>query len=384
MSRNLSVRFVESEAQIPAALWEQCFPPSLEGRWWYQTLEASRLEDQFTFLYAVIHAGAEPVGIAPAFVMRVPLGIVLPPALAFLGRWFPALFHPRALVVGSPCSDEGTVGLLPRVSRQSALLCLQDAFEARARELQASLLVWKDFPASDAADFEWLMGQRPLFSMTSFPGTVVALPGRGKDDYFAALKGGQRRNLKRKLRRGAEAVDITIEMIQNPTTRAIDEIFALFQQSYEKATTQFEHLDRRFFEIVATQPVAHFVVLREKRSGEMLAFMLGFDMGGRVIHKYLGIDYRRPQEWALYFRLWDAIVDWALSRGASSIQSGQTGYGGKIDVGHLLVPLTVYARHRNPVIHAVLRAIAGMVSWKTLDDDLADFLKRLPASREDG
>lgn len=378
---DLSVRFVGSEAEIPAALWERCFPPPLEGHWWYQTLEASGLEDQFAFHYAVVHDGPEPVGIAPAFTMRIPVGLVLPPALAFLGRWFPGLFHPLALVVGSPCSDEGTVGLLAGVSRQRALLCLQDAFEARACELQASMLVWKDFPSSYDADFDWLMGQRRLLRMTSFPGTVVDLPGRAKDDYFAGLKGGQRRNLKRKLRRSAEAVDVAVEMIQNPTARTIDEVFALFQQSYERATTQFEHLNRRFFEIIAAQPMAHFVVLREKKSDDMLAFMLGFDMGGRVIHKYLGIDYHRPQEWALYFRLWDAIVDWALARGATAIQSGQTGYGGKIDVGHRLVPLTVYARHRHAVVHSILRAIGGMVSWKTLDDDLADFLKRLPRAR---
>src|SRR4051812_19677324 len=96
---DLSVRFVGTAAEIPAALWERCFPPPLEGRWWYQTLEASSLEDQFTFTYAVVHDGAEPVGIAPAFTMRVPIGVVLPSALAFLNRWFPALFHPLALMV---------------------------------------------------------------------------------------------------------------------------------------------------------------------------------------------------------------------------------------------------------------------------------------------
>jgi hypothetical protein len=386
---DLSVRFVGSQADIPEALWQRCFSPSLEGRWWYQTLEASGLEDQFKFLYAVVYDGATPLGIAPAFTMRLPVGMVLPPALAFLGRWFPGVFHPLALVVGSPCSDEGTVGLLPGVSRAEALLCLQDAFEARTRDEGAAMLVWKDFPAADDEAFAQVMGQRRLLRMTSFPGTTVDLPPGGKDAYFQALKGGQRRNLKRKLRRSAEAVEIAVEMIQKPTARTLDEVFALFQQSYERASTQFERLDRRFFAAIAAQPVAHFVILREHKSGDMLAFMLGFDLsdqkggGGRVIHKYLGIDYRRPQEWGIYFRLWEAIVDWALTRGATSIQSGQTGYGGKIDTGHRLVPLTVYARHRNPVVHAILRAIARMVSWKTLDDDLADFLKRLPTSGAD-
>ena len=56
----LSIRFVGSQAEIPAALWDACFPPPLEGRWWYETLEASGLEDQFTFAYAVIEQDGTP------------------------------------------------------------------------------------------------------------------------------------------------------------------------------------------------------------------------------------------------------------------------------------------------------------------------------------
>ena len=60
----LSVAFASSASDIDAALWESCFPPPLEGRWWYQTLEQSRLEDQFSFLYGVIERDGIAVGIA--------------------------------------------------------------------------------------------------------------------------------------------------------------------------------------------------------------------------------------------------------------------------------------------------------------------------------
>jgi uncharacterized membrane protein len=67
-----------------------------------------------------------------------------------------------------------------------------------------------------------------------------------------------------------------------------------------------------------------------------------------------------------------------LSRGATSIQSGQTGYAPKIETGHSLVPLTNYCLHRNPLVHLVYRAIAKTISWRTLDEDLARFLKAHP------
>src|SRR5207253_4202641 len=96
-----TVAFVRSASEIDAALWEACFPPPLEGRWWYETLERSHLEDQFAFSYGLILEDGREVGIAPLFLMNVPLSISLPPALRplvqRLERALPAVFAPRTL-----------------------------------------------------------------------------------------------------------------------------------------------------------------------------------------------------------------------------------------------------------------------------------------------
>ena len=377
-----SVRFLESESQIDPTLWDACFAPPIEGRWWYSTLEQSGLDDQFSFLYGVIHRDGVAVGIAPAFVMDFPVALVALPRLQrgieSLGRIFPWLVRPRTLFVGSPCADEGTVGLVRGVDSRSALFALQLALETQARVLGAVLLVWKDFPMSCSADLEWLAKQRRLFRVVSFPGTIVEFPARNKEAYFAALKGTRRHILRKKLRRSAEKIDIRVEIVQRPDHRTLEVLFGLFWQTYEKATTRFEKLNRRFFEIVAIRPESHFIVLRERSSDEMIAFMLCFDMGSRIINKFIGVEYRRPRDWLLYFRLWDAAVEWALSRGADAIQSGQTGYAAKIETGHRLVPLTNYCAHRNPVVHAFGRACARHINWSTLDDDLARFIKAHP------
>ena len=161
------VRFVNSESLIVPGLWDACFAPPLEGRWWYATLEQCGLEDQFSFLYGVISRGGMAVGIAPLFFMDFPVALVAPPqmlrAVERLGRVFPSLVRPRTLFVGSPCADEGTVGLIQGVDRRAALFALQQALEAQARVLGAALIVWKDFPASRAADLDWLAQRRRLF-----------------------------------------------------------------------------------------------------------------------------------------------------------------------------------------------------------------------------
>ncbi|MFX8887403.1 hypothetical protein ABTM83_20485, partial [Acinetobacter baumannii] len=72
---------------FPADVWTRCFPPPLEGLWWYRAFEQAHLEDQFTFYYADIMRGAETIGIAPAFRMDLGLEIVLPDEIAPFALW---------------------------------------------------------------------------------------------------------------------------------------------------------------------------------------------------------------------------------------------------------------------------------------------------------
>jgi Acetyltransferase (GNAT) domain len=152
----------------------------------------------------------------------------------------------------------------------------------------------------------------------------------------------------------------------------------LFWQTYEKSATKFERLDRKFFEAIAEKPATLFIILREEITGEMIAFMLCFDMGKRLINMFIGMDYSRPKEWMLFFRLWEAVVDLALARGFSAVVSGRSSYEVKIEVGHKLIPLNNYCRHRNFLLHGIYHFLAQRVDWASLDEALARFLKAHP------
>jgi hypothetical protein len=110
----------------------------------------------------------------------------------------------------------------------------------------------------------------------------------------------------------------------------------------------------------------------------MIAFMLCFDLGERLINMFIGMDYSRPKEWMLFFRLWEAVVDLALSRGFLAVLSGRSSYEVKIEVGHKLIPLNNYCRHRNFFLHNIYRILAQRVDWASLDEALARFLKAHP------
>jgi hypothetical protein len=121
--------------------------------------------------------------------------------------------------------------------------------------------------------------------------------------------------------------------------------------------------------------VSHFILLRRAETKELAAFMLCFLVGRTVINKFFGLDYRLNGNWYLYFRLNEQAIDWASRAGAEKFQSGQTGYRGKVDLGHELVPLTNYCRQRNPMLNSIFAFIARRVTWGDIDKDLKDYVR---------
>ena len=90
--------------------------------------------------------------------------------------------------------------------------------------------------------------------------------------------------------------------------------------------------------------------------------------GRRAINKFIGIDYSLGSKTYLYFRLWEAFLRWAMQMGADEVQSGQTSYRAKLDLGHDFVPLSNFFRYRNPLMHAIAALVAKRISWGTLDE----------------
>jgi hypothetical protein len=378
------VEWFSSARDISEQLWRESWPAKTEAAWWYQLLEDSGLEDQFAFHYGVIYLAGKAVGIVPAFIMDVPLELVMPPLvvtlMSALKPLFPKVGFQRTLFIGSPCADEGSLGLVHGVQLHQVAHCVQSAAESLAKRAGAPMLVWKDFAGETLSQLQFVAQTKKLFPMVSYPGTVVALPAGDFPEYLQSLSSSHRHNLNKKLKRSKKIADLTCSVVQSPDEATLVEIFGLFTQTYEKATTKFERLDLQFFRNAAQLREAHFVILREKTNNQMVAFMLCFDVGSKmIINKFIGIDYDRPKDWFLYFRLWEAAVSFAMSRGATQLQSGQTGYRPKIDVGHRLIALFNLCKHENPLVHALYAAISQSITADSLDNDLAVFFKAHPA-----
>ncbi|MBV9519143.1 MAG: hypothetical protein JO068_13585, partial [Hyphomicrobiales bacterium] len=69
------------------------------------------------------------------------------------------------------------------------------------------------------------------------------------------------------------------------------------------------------------------------------------------------------------------FIRFATQAGAEEVQSGQTAYRAKRDLGHALVPLNNFFRYRNPLIQLIALSFAKRISWSSLDEDLAHAMR---------
>lgn len=382
----ISVRWVKLSDDVPEDLWAACFPPPLEGRWWYRALERSGLEGQFEFAYGLIEAGDRAIGIVPVFVMNLPLEIVAPPwaeRLLHVARHIlPWLTYQRTLFVGSPCAEEGMVGLVVEETLDRVAFPLQDALERLAQQKHASLIVWKDFSEHTWDALDAIVLQKGVCKVVSFPGTLLGLNCNHFDGYLGGIGSKRRWKLMKKLKLSHGSGPFEVAVLRHPDDAVLGEIFTLFQKTYMKGKVKFEKLGREFFREIAKAEPAYFITLRDPAHGNLTAFALCFLVGSRAIIKFIGLDYRYGGDWFLYYRLWEAEMEWAIRMGAQEIQTGQTCYAPKFDLGLNPLPLTNYCKHCSKAMNAILRWIARQITWSTLDEDLKAYVKAHPQARQ--
>lgn len=373
---------------IAEAVWAECFPLPHEGLFWFRALEASGIEDQFTFFFGLLRDGESPVGVVPAFVFDLPLELVLPDAaarIASLAGRSPLrrLARVRTFFIGSVAGEEGHVGLHRGYNLRDVATLVHAAARRQASAVRAALLVWKDFPDSDREALHAVVGATRAFRMPSYPGSRVPLLSGGYDAYLDTLPSRHRNKMRKRLRRGAASLPTTSSIVKRPSAAQVREIFSLYAQTYKRGRTKFERLTPEFFGEIAKFDGAVFVVLQRPDSGRMAAFMLLFDLGERVINQFIGIDYAAAEDGFAYFRLFAAAYDWACTTRGRVMQSGQTGYMAKLECGHALVPLWNYCEHRSAALNWVLRKAAGRITWGVLDDQLREWLIAHPEALPD-
>ncbi|MGB9163069.1 MAG: GNAT family N-acetyltransferase [Rhodomicrobium sp.] len=356
--------------------WPHAFSHLRKDSRYYEIVEDT-VCPEFKYRYFAIKTKAGDIcAIQPFFVLDQDLlAGAGPRAKAFaeaIRRFWPRFLTLRTLMVGCAAGE----GHLPAQEpgerlRQAQLLAAN--ISTLARREKASLIVLKEFPARYRASLSCFLSQG-FSMMPSMPMTRLDIARYSSfDDYLnKAIKAKRRTEFRRKFKAAEQSGPIELTVTSNAEA-AIDDMYGLYEQVYERSDLKFEKLTKSYFrEIGQRMPdKARFFLWRQ--NGKLIAFSLCMIEGETLYGEYLGLDYSIALKLHLYFTVMRDIISWAIANGFKSIVSTSLGYGPKLQMRHVLEPLDLYIRHASPLMNAVLRRILPLLEPTRNDETLKSF-----------
>lgn len=200
---------------------------------------------------------------------------------------------------------------------------------------------------------------------------MLDLPYHSVDDYLASLSRATRKDQRRKMK---ALDDLRIERRRSIEDLAPD-MAALYEQTVAHSDLAFEHLPPTYFEEVARQMSPRTCIVLYWSGNRLAAFNFLIESDGRLVDKYVGMDYEAVRRDNLYFNSWLVNVRYCIERGIPRYQSGQALYGPKLRLGCRLEANWQYFRHRNALLNGLLKLIARVVSLDHADPAIAELVK---------
>jgi len=234
------------------------------------------------------------------------------------------------------------------------------ALDAAGKE---GLRVIYELDEQNARDFGPALEACGHVRAASLPGTRINVEPdwHELEDYVGAMRKQYRRAVRDDQ---AKAEGLTIQ-IETDFAHLADEAFALYSNVLERAEVTLEPLTPAFLREFSRCPDSRLVTARLKETGELVGIELLLVGEDRVQDLYTGVDYRFNETHNIYFNLVYPAIDLACREGLKFISTGQTSYKFKSRLGIEPFELSVYLKHRNPVVNAILHRIHSLICPQT-------------------
>jgi predicted N-acyltransferase len=349
--------------------WDACFPGAVEGFDYLAAVEAAGLPG-FDWRYVTVSRDGEILACAPGFITDYSLDTTLTSfgrsLVAATRRLAPRAFTLRLASLGSPCTEDVSVGFspgLPREARSLVLARLISAFEAEAAGAGCGLLAVKDAPSGLRDAWRQPLQVAGYLPQPGLPTAVLDLPFDDLDGYLASLSHATRKDLRRKLK---VLPRLRIE-VRHDLGGCEPRILELYRQTRARADMQFEDLTLAYFEGVLQRMGERALSVLYFEGDELVGYNLLLQDHGTLLDKFFCSDTVRGPELNLYFVSWVTNVRLALERGLDRYQSGQGAYETKLRLGSRLIGADMHFRHRRPLVNRALQWAAPFLA----DDPVA-------------
>jgi predicted N-acyltransferase len=218
----------------------------------------------------------------------------------------------------------------------------------------------KDLAAAEMAEAGALrrFSYRPV---ESDPNMVLALAPewRGYEDYLAALT-GKYRNAAKKIQKDLAQAGCTLGALKEVAAHA-ERLHALYLGVVDNAAVRPVTLPATFFPALAEAMGEDFRCVAVRRAHDLVGFISILKDGDTAVAYYIGFDRASGVGNTVYLALLHAVIGEAIALSCRRVSFGRTALEPKAGLGARPERTWLWARHRNPVMNALVRKLLAAV-----------------------
>lgn len=220
---------------------------------------------------------------------------------------------------------------------------------------KTDIVMVKDVPPSREADAARLAAYS-YRRLETEPNMVLNLkPGWSSfEDYLGAMTSSYRKNA-RKIVKDVEEAGILLRRI-DPSSENASRLHELYMQVHSTASVRLFTLPQAFIPEVANAFGPDMLCTAAFKGHEMVGFVTTIKDNSTAIGYYVGFDRPTNQHTPIYFRLLYAAVQDAISLGCERLSLGRTALEPKARLGAKPEPMSVFLRHRVPMLNVIVKA----------------------------
>jgi Peptidogalycan biosysnthesis/recognition len=370
-----SVETIRRDEWARCLHWPHAFEHERKDSRYYEIVEDTILQGFEYRYFAIKDTHGEVRAIQPFFILDQDMLVGASPKVgnlinAIRNIW-PRFMRVRVLMVGC-AAGEGHLNNAEAMPFDHQSQLLASAVVTEAIKLRAPLIVLKEFPAKyrDALQCFLLCG---FARVPSLPMTKLNINYASFAEYMnKALNSATRTKLRRKFRAAAQAAPIEMTVV-NDITPAVDEIYPLYLQVYERSKMHFEKLSKEYFCRLgrAMPDKVRFFVWRQ--NARIVAFTLCMIEEDAIYAEYRGLDYSVALNLHLYHYAVRDMINWSIAHGYKWFRSSALNYDPKLHLRHQLDPIDLYVRHTSRLKNPLLKLILPLIEPTRYDKTLKKF-----------
>ena len=375
-------RCLESIADVDREHWSPLFGNSPEGFDYFLACERVP-PDAFEYSAVAVFRNARLVAGAPVFSTRFNPGLILDgvgrTVYDGLSSVVSAMRNVPMVGLGTPHTQEPTVYFDPDLTAAEK----SDAFEVMlagldqiAEAKKARVLVVKD-ASNDTGQWGGESLESAGYSrITALPVATLEVP-TSEDDYFAALSGNMRSNLRRRLKR---AKNVRVELRE--TCADINaEMIRLRQGTMARGSGDFANFastSDAFYPQVLSDAADSSRLFTYWLDGALLGFAMVSVSNDQLVQNYNGMRYPDGPDNGIFYLDWMSQLRYCMDNGIREMQSGVTTYLIKARLGCSFHHRYYYIRHRYGMVNRIIKSASKDINFGDSDPGLIELGEDAP------